>query len=147
MATFREEGTLSSILALEYAAARLPEGTETRATAMAMAKELETKAKDPWYPTFFLSGDVDALNKTLSGIVGYDVIGQQDNPNAGRVESAQQHELFDEGVTGKLGLIGGDVVASTKELGENIKIGLDYTKYLFAALVVVLILYIIAKRS
>jgi hypothetical protein len=143
MATYREEGTLSSILALEYAAQSLPEGSATRAEALKQATELERKAKDPWYPTFFLSGDVDSLNKTLSGIVGYDVIGQQDSPNvhfdpgaSGRVESEQQHQLFD-----------GDVKDSAKELGENIAIGFDYTKYIFAAIVVLLILYIVAKKA
>ena len=154
MPTYREEGTLSSILALEYAAQSLPEGTATRAEALKQATELERKAKDPWYPTFFLSGDVDSLNTSLSKIVGYDVIGQQDSPNvhfdpgaSGRVESEQQHQLFDEGVLGKITLFGGDVKDSAKELGENIVIGFDYTKYIFAAIVVLLILYIVAKKA
>jgi hypothetical protein len=66
---------------------------------------------------------------------------------SGKVESEQQHQLFDEGVLGKITLFGGDVKDSAKELGENIAIGFDYTKYIFAAIVVLLILYIVAKKA
>lgn len=95
----------------------------------------------PWA----IKGQLEDLNDRLTEATGASAL---DMTNPGPVTASKEEmKAYSNNIADHASLFADDVASSARDLADKLAPAWDYTKYIFAAIVVVLILYIVAKKA